>query len=141
MPKKQTRLSTIPLPRAAGVERMARDLARQWNAMSNEELAEIDKQLDEAFPGGFTERDEANALIAMAVRNGPLEELHAGKHSALVEDDSLSRITDAEMKQLMIHATRMLAGLLRVRDKDPELYQRWIRTYGMMFCQFWEREE
>ena len=48
------------------------------------------------FPGGFTIRDEANALAAWAFRNGPLEDLHAGKHSALLDDPELSRITDEE---------------------------------------------
>src|ERR1044072_2130071 len=46
------------------------------------------------FPGGFTLRDEANAIVACAFRNGPLEDLHAGKYSELLEDRTLSRITD-----------------------------------------------
>ena len=100
----------------------------------------MDKDLDGRYPGGFTERDEANALIAMAVRNGPIEELHAGKHSTLLEDVSLSRITDAEMKVIMVHATRLLAGLLRAKKKYPEIYQRWLKTYGIGNCSGWNRE-
>ena len=62
-----------------------------------------------AFPGGFTIRDEANALTAYAFRNGPLENLHAGKSSPLTSDPTLSRITDPEMKELMINASEKLA--------------------------------
>ena len=38
------------------------------------------------FPDGFTLRDEANAIIAITVRNEPIEHLHAGKYSPLLED-------------------------------------------------------
>ena len=97
--------------------------------------------MNDAFSGGFTARDEANALIALAVRNGPIEDLHAGTHSALLEDDGLSRITDKEMKILMIHATRMLTGLLRLRENYPDLYRRYVLTYGNIYCSRWEREQ
>jgi hypothetical protein len=108
--------------------------------LTREQLADLDAHLDEAFPGGFDERDEANAVIAMCVRNGPLEDLHAGRYSLLLEDQSLSRLRDDEMKVLMIHATRVLAALLRVRAKDPVLYRRWMRSYGSAYCYNWERE-
>jgi len=120
---------------------MARDLIRELRGLSHEEIADMDRQLNAAYPGGFNERDEANALIALAVRNGPIENLHAGKWSALLEDDSLSRITDEEMKVLMINAARMLAGLLRLRDRNPELYRRYVQTFGMMYCSHWKREK
>src|SRR5437762_14378898 len=68
----------------------------------------------DAFPGDFTVRDEANALVVWAFRNGPLEDLHAGKYLELLEDKSLSRITDAEMKALMINACRTLEKLRRL---------------------------
>src|SRR5947209_4002632 len=41
------------------------------------------------FPSGFTVRDEANAIVAHAFRNGPIEDLHAGKYSELLSDASL----------------------------------------------------
>ena len=92
------------------------------------------------YPGGFNHRDEANALICLAVRNGLIEGLHAGKHSALLEDPDLSRITDAEMKAIMINATFHLAKLLRLRDSDPVAYHEKIRTFGSQYCRKWERE-
>lgn len=98
-----------------------------------------EEQLTATYPGGFTVRDEANALTAYAFRNGPLEDLHAGKASPLTDDPSLSRITDAEMKKLMINASEHLAKMLALRDSDPEKYRRFVQTYGMRYCRSWNR--
>src|SRR5207245_994588 len=122
------------------VDKMVCDLKQRWDQLSGEERAGMDTQLDDAYPGGFNARDEANALIAIAVRNGPIENLHAGKRSSLLEDPSLSRITDDEMKMLMICATEVLAGMLRFREQEPELYRWWARTYGGTYCRRWKRE-
>ena len=35
---------------------------------------------ESSFPDGFTIRDEANALMDWVFRNGPVEDLHAGKY-------------------------------------------------------------
>jgi hypothetical protein len=43
-------------------------------------------------------------------------------YSPLLEDKTLSRITDDEMKTLMIDASRKLAELLALRDEDPESF-------------------
>lgn len=91
------------------------------------------------FPGGFSLRDEANALVAWAFRNRPLEDLHAGKYSPLLEDPTLSRITDAEMKELMVSACRQLANLLELRETSPAEYEYKIRSYGKRYCERWER--
>src|SRR5436190_2023117 len=88
-----------------------------------------DAQAADAGPGGFTLRDEANAIVAWAFRNGPIEDLHAGKHSPLLEDRSLSRITDEEMKTLMLNACETMEELLRLKESDPEEYARHIRAY------------
>jgi len=96
-------------------------------------------ELSAAFPGGFAIRDEANALTAYAFRNGPLESLHAGKSSPLLEDLSLSRITDAEMKTLMMNACEVLAKALMLRDTDPEQYRRFVQGYGLRYCRSWQR--
>lgn len=74
-------------------------------------------------PGGtFTHRDQANVMTLLAFRNGPIEDLHAGKYSALLENPDMSRITDEEMKTIMIAASTKLAGLLALRDSDPEAF-------------------
>ena len=91
------------------------------------------------FPDGFTIRDEANALVAWAFRNGPLEDLHAGKHSALLDDPTLSRITDEEMQALMKSVCRQLATLLQLKETDPAEYERQIKSYNWRYCRAWER--
>jgi len=91
------------------------------------------------LPDGFTIRDEANALVAWAFRNGPLEDLHAGKHSPLVDDPTLSRITDDEMKDLMINACRQLPKLLELKANDPTEYERQVKSYNFRYCRNWER--
>lgn len=98
-----------------------------------------DPSIKEAFPGGFTQRDEANALTAIAFRNGPIENLHAGRHSALLEDPGLSRITDDEMKEIMINASKKLCELLELRDREPDRYRSSIQRIGWMYCTRWNR--
>jgi len=90
-------------------------------------------------PGGkFTYRDQANVLTLLAFRNGPIEDLHAGKCSPLLDDPSLSRITDEEMKALMIAASARLAELLALRDSDPEEFAR-LLTVNWRQVKNWER--
>jgi hypothetical protein len=99
----------------------------------------LDEILVSAFPGGFSHRDEANALTAYAFRNGTLEEIHAGKTSPLLDDLTLSRITDGEMKTLMIEASEKLASILMLRETDPEKYKQFVQVYAFMYCRGWER--
>jgi len=91
------------------------------------------------FPDGFTLRDEANAIVAQAFRNGPIENLHAGKYSELLSDSSLSRITDKEMKEIMINACKCVEKLLRVKEEKPKEYNTDIKKYNIMYCNNWER--
>jgi hypothetical protein len=85
-------------------------------------------------------RDEANAITAYAFRNGFLETLHAGRHEeAFVGDQKYSRITDEEMKRLMIEASKKVAYLLEMRDKDLEAYRRFVAGYWLAYCTEWER--
>ena len=98
-----------------------------------------DDPFEAYFPDGFTIRDEANDLVAWAFRNGPLEDLHAGKQSELLKDPSLSRITDEEMKALMISACRQLAKLLELKATDFADYERQIKSYNWRYCRAWAR--
>ena len=104
------------------------------------ELPELPPELlEQRFPGGFSIRDEANAIVAMAFRNGPLEGLHAGKRSKLLQDDSLSRITQAEMKELMLYASEHVAAFLLQKERAPERYDWTVKAYNIMFCSKWKR--
>jgi len=110
---------------------------------SERSLLPLPQQVEEVFrqyfPGGLTIRDEANALVACAFRNGPLEDLHAGKHSELIADKSLSRITDEEMKALMINACQKMEELLRLKESNPGEYYTFIAQYAWRYCRRWER--
>jgi hypothetical protein len=87
----------------------------------------------------WTQREEANALTCCAFRNGYLENLHAGKHSELLEKPELSRITDAEMKTLMIGASTKLAELLAMKEADPDKYWKLIEHFNEAYCSRWEK--
>jgi hypothetical protein len=84
-------------------------------------------------------REEANALTCCAFRNGYLEELHTGKYSELLEMPELSRITDAEMKKLMIQSSAVLAELLTMKETSPGEYWRKITKFSENFCWRWEK--
>ena len=87
----------------------------------------------------LTIREEANALTCCAFRNGYIEDLHAGKHSELLEQPGLSRITDAEMKKLMIGASAKLAELLAMKETNPDEYWRQLNFFNENFCGHWEK--
>lgn len=87
----------------------------------------------------FSLRDQANAITAFAFRNGFLEELHAGRHSTLLDDPTLSRITDAEMKKLMVEASAAIERLLHLHEHDPERYRHFLQQYHRTYCQRWTR--
>ena len=82
----------------------------------------------------FTLRDEANAMCAFAFRNGPIEDLHAS-----VDSDGHPRISDPEMKHLMVEASGKLAKLLEMKATDPEGYLTFLKNYNRMYCRHWER--
>ena len=88
----------------------------------------------------FTIRDEANALTACAFRNGFLEDLHAGKPSELLTQPGLSRISDEEMRKLMIQASAKLEELLRLKCETPAKYEEWVRDYNRKYCHSWKRD-
>jgi len=100
---------------------------------------EIRKTIEQYFPGGFTLRDEANAIVAYAFRNGPIEDLHAGKSSQLLDNPELSRITDDEMKAVMLNACRCVEKLLREKQDDPGAYYLKMMDYNRRYCRAWER--
>ena len=87
----------------------------------------------------LTTREEANALTCCALRNGYIEDLHAGKHSELLEQPGLSRITDAEMKKLMIGVSAKLAELLAMKETDPNKYWRQLKYFDENYCGHWEK--
>lgn len=88
----------------------------------------------------FTIRDEANTLAAFAFRNGFLEDLHAGKPLPSSQQSGFSRISNDEMRRLMIEASGKLAQLLKMKQQDPQKYEAFIRDYHKIYCRLWIRE-
>jgi hypothetical protein len=87
----------------------------------------------------MTIREEANALTCNAFRSGYLERLHEGNHSELLEKPELSRITDNEIKTLMIESSAQLARLLEMKENDPVEYWRRITDLNDRYCDKWEK--
>ena len=87
----------------------------------------------------LTIREEANALTCCAFRNGYIEDLHAGKYSDLLQKPELSRITNDEMKKLMIEASAKLAQLLAMKENHPEKYWQQIMFFHKHYCGEWEK--
>lgn len=84
---------------------------------------------------------EAKALTALAFRNGPIEELHAGRVcSACHGDSAISHITDEEMKRLMKAAVNAMYRLLWERQHDPEAYSTSLQL-GERYTRHWDDPE
>ena len=85
-------------------------------------------------------REEANALIHQCLRAGFIEDLHADKSSKLLEDESLSRITNEEMNKLMIETSAELAKYLELKETNPREYKIFINSTTLLFTHDWSKD-
>lgn len=84
---------------------------------------------------------EAKSLTALAFRNGPIEDVHAGKLcSFCIGDPKISHITDEEMKRIMKAAVNAMYRLLWQREHDPEAYQESL-ALGERYTLRWDDPE
>jgi hypothetical protein len=84
---------------------------------------------------------EAKALVALAFRNGPIEDLHAGRQCQECNGKAdVSHISDDEMKAIMKSAVDALYGLLWKRDHDRRDYQESLAP-GRRFTLHWDDPE
>jgi hypothetical protein len=84
---------------------------------------------------------EAKALVALAFRNGPIEDLHAGKACPVCSGKSeLSHISDDEMKVVMKSAVNALYRLLWQRDYEPAAYNESL-AFGRRHTIHWDDPE
>ena len=82
---------------------------------------------------------EAKALVVLAFRSGPIENVHSGKICPTCSGaHEYSRITDAEMKLIMKAAVDKLYTLLRAKAEDPARYNRQIE-YGLQYTTRWDQ--
>jgi hypothetical protein len=80
---------------------------------------------------------EAKAIVALAFRNGPIEALRAGKPCPKCRRNrAYSRISDAEMMQIMRAAVDRVYSLLLLREKEPSRYEALVQ-FGETFTTSW----
>jgi hypothetical protein len=91
--------------------------------------------------GDFTRHQivrEAKAIVALAFRNGPIEQVHAGRPCPTCAGcPGFSRITDDEMKAIMQNAVDRMYALLALKADDPAEYERQIR-FGERYTAKWD---
>jgi hypothetical protein len=84
---------------------------------------------------------EAKAITALAFRNGPIEEIHAGEAcDACRGKPEFSHISDDEIKRIMKAAVNAMYRLLWQRDHDPEAYLKSL-TLGERYTHRWDDPE
>jgi len=85
--------------------------------------------------------EEAKSLVVLAFRNGPIEDIHAGRscpHCA--GNQEYSHITDDEMKLLMKNAVNRVYELLWLKTHHPEKYQASVE-FGARYTSKWDDPE
>jgi hypothetical protein len=81
---------------------------------------------------------EAKSIVVLAFRNGPIEDVHAGRECPVCAGKSeYSHITQAEMKNIMRRAVDTVYKLLWLRQNDPEKYAETIE-FGNRYTKFWD---
>ena len=81
---------------------------------------------------------EAKAIVALALRNGPIENIHAGRPCpTCTRQAGYSRITDAEMKLIMKNAVDHVYALLSLKNEEPGEYESQIRL-GERYTATWD---
>jgi hypothetical protein len=81
---------------------------------------------------------EAKAIVALAFRNGPIEDVHAGKLcSTCTGKPEYSHITQEEMKRIMKNAVDHVYRLLALKDNDPAKYDAMI-DLGSKYTAAWD---
>jgi Zn ribbon nucleic-acid-binding protein len=84
---------------------------------------------------------EAKAIVALAFRNGPIEQFHAGKPCpTCAGHDGFSRITEEQMALIMKNAVDHVYHLLLLKEEDPVEYERQVR-FGEQYTANWDEPE
>jgi len=80
----------------------------------------------------------AKSLVALAFRNGPIENVHAGKECPTCAGNSAySHVTQAEMKNIMKQGVDTVYKLLWLKQNDPEKYEATLE-FGKRYTRFWD---
>lgn len=82
--------------------------------------------------------DEAKALIALVLRNGPIESIHAGKSCPTCYGrEEYSHVSNDEIKRIMQYAVSRLHRLLLLRDTGAARYETEI-AFGSQYTAAWD---
>jgi hypothetical protein len=81
---------------------------------------------------------EAKAIVALAFRNGPIEDVHAGKSCLTCSSDpSYSRISDTEIKLILKNAVDRVYSLLWMKRNNPTAYAAKVEL-GRVYSTAWD---
>src|SRR5581483_10968387 len=81
---------------------------------------------------------EAKSIVALAFRNGPIEDVHAGKLCPTCHGHSaFNHITDSEMKTIMKNAVDRVYALLCLKAENPAEYESQIQ-FGECYTARWD---
>jgi hypothetical protein len=81
---------------------------------------------------------EAKALVALAFRNGPIENVHAGKTCPKCHGKTeYSHITQGEMREIMKAAVDRVYTFLVVKEQDRNAY-RALLSLGERYTKTWD---
>jgi hypothetical protein len=81
---------------------------------------------------------EAKSIVALAFRNGPIEDVHAGKECPTCAGKSeYSHITQAEMKNMMKQAVDTVYKLLWLKRNDLGKYEAALEL-GNRYARVWD---
>ena len=84
---------------------------------------------------------EAKAIVALAIRNGPIEQIHAGQLCPTCSGRSgFSRITDEEIKLITKNAVDHIYALLVLKAEQPGEYEAKIQ-FGQRYTAKWDEPE
>ena len=83
--------------------------------------------------------NEAKAIVATAFRNGPLENIHAGKLCPSCGGaPQYSHISQDEMKALMKYAVDTVYTMLCMREYDPANYAATVERANLHYTKSWD---
>jgi hypothetical protein len=81
---------------------------------------------------------EAKTIVALAFRNGPIEDVHAGNECPLCSGKpEYSHITQDEMRNIMRQAVNTVYNLLSLKQNDPEKYAETLKL-GNRYTRLWD---
>jgi hypothetical protein len=84
---------------------------------------------------------EARALVLNSFRDGPLEDVHAGKNCpTCAGKEEYSHITQGEMKRIMKSAVNKVYALLWLRENRPKSYVAMLE-WGLMNTSKWDEPD